>query len=88
MDRINKPNESPVRAVQDAEGRLWHVYVVVERTKWGPGADQKRSNWLCLETKGDRRYITPVPAGWKALSDDGLLDLIALSKPDLRGPLP
>jgi hypothetical protein len=86
MDRINKPNESPVREIRDAEGRTWHVYVVVERTKWGPGPDQKRSNWLCLETRGDRRFITPVPEGWKQLSDERMRDLIAVAKPDLRGP--
>lgn len=86
MARLNDPNESAVRTVLDAENRTWHVYVVVERTKWGPSPDQKRSNWLCLETRGDRRFITPVPEGWKQLSDERLRALIARAKPDLRGP--
>jgi hypothetical protein len=86
MDRINEPNETSVREVLDAENRVWHVYVVIEGTKWGPAPDQKRRNWLCLETKGDRRFITPVPEGWRQVSDERLRAMIIAAKPDLRGP--
>jgi hypothetical protein len=72
----------PVRAVQDVNGRTWHVYVVLEGTKW----DKKpRRNWLCLENGNERKYISPVPTGWEEWSDERLRIAIAQAKPDLRG---
>jgi hypothetical protein len=76
--------ETPVRTVLDAEGRTWHAYVVVARIKFDPESEKRRRNWLALETSGERRYISPVPAEWSRWSDEQLLTEIASAKQDLR----
>jgi hypothetical protein len=76
--------DTPVRSVQDAAGRTWHAYVVVARIKFDPESEKRRRNWLALETAGDRRYLSPVPAGWSGWTDEQLLTAIASAKPDLR----
>ena len=73
--------ENPVRSVQDAQGRTWFAYPVVERSKVGA---PRRASWLCLECGADRRYISPVPDDWRQWSDALLLHSISSARPDLR----
>ena len=80
-DAIAEGNEEPVRTVQDAQGRTWHVYPVIERTKVGA---PHRASWLCLESGSDRRFISPVPDDWRRWSDAALLLSIHAARPDLR----
>lgn len=74
-------SEDSARAVQDAHGLTWHVYPVMEITKVGA---PRRTSWLCLESGNDRRFIAPVPDGWRLWTDATLLHSIAVAKPDLR----
>lgn len=79
-------DDAVVRDVLDQDGRRWHVFVVLEGMRWDPEIEMRRRHWLCLETKGDRRYIAPVPTGWERWSDAELIAAIAMAKPDKRGP--
>ena len=83
---MTEPVESPVRTVADVEGHIWHVYVVVEGTKWDPEIEMRRRNWLCMESGSDRRFVSPVPDGWADWDAPSILVLISVGKPDLRGP--
>jgi len=74
-------SDDSARAVQDAHGRTWHAYPVMEVSKVGA---PRRTSWLCLESGGDRRFIVPVPEGWRLWTDSTLLHWISVAKPDLR----
>jgi hypothetical protein len=74
-------DEELVRATQDSEGRTWFAYPVIEGSKVGA---PRRASWLCLESGTDRRFITPVPDGWRQWPDATLLQAIATARPDLR----
>ncbi|MDB4887113.1 MAG: hypothetical protein JWN79_2551 [Gemmatimonadetes bacterium] len=76
-----KQDETPVRSVQDAQGRTWFAYPVIEGSKLGA---PRRASWLCLECGPDRRYISPVPEDWQKWSDATLLHSISSARPDLR----
>ncbi len=78
---VTEPYEDPVRPVVDAQGRTWYVYPVVEGMKVGA---TQRATWLCLECGDDRRFISPVPDGWRQWTDGTLLHSIYVAKPDLR----
>jgi hypothetical protein len=75
----------PVRTVVGVDGRTWHIYVVLEGMKFDPKSKHHRRNWLCLETAGERRYISPVPGGWEDWNDDQLRRAVLKSRLDLRG---
>ncbi len=75
----------PGRTVADADGRLWHVFVVEEGMRWDPEIEMRRRSWLCCDGGDDRRYISPLPPGWLEWSDAILLAAITEAKPDLRG---
>jgi hypothetical protein len=42
--------------------------------------------WLCFETKGEKRRLTPFPDGWSELSDEGLERLCATASKVEQGP--
>jgi hypothetical protein len=78
--------ERPIRLLTDTDGRIWHVYVVIEGYRWDPEIEERRRNWLCLESGRDRRFISPVPDDWQQWSEAFLLQQIRTARPDLRGP--
>lgn len=69
-----------VRTVRDEQHCVWHVYVVVEHM----ATATRRQNWLCLESKADRRFIAPIPDDWERWDDRELLRQIRHAIPDLR----
>lgn len=76
------------RNVVDSQGQRWHVYVVEEGGRWDPEIEMRRHNWLCCQSDDARRFIAPVPDGWREWSDDTLLEAIAGARHDHRaGPL-
>jgi hypothetical protein len=83
---MTEPNEDLVRVVVDTDNRTWHVYVMIEGRKWDPAINKHRRNWLCIESASERRFVSPVPAGWEEWSDTRLRTAIAAAKQDLRGP--
>lgn len=74
--------DNPVRSVQDARNRTWYVYPVIEIRKVGA---PHRTSWLCMESGSERRFIAPIPDGWRQWSTTALLHAISIAKPDLRG---
>jgi hypothetical protein len=78
--------DTEMRTVQDADNRVWHVYVVQEGMRWDPEIEMRRRNWLCCAALDERRFISPVPPNWERWSDVELLAAIAGAKADHRGP--
>lgn len=74
-------DDQPVRAVEDARGVTWFVYPVIESSKIGA---PQRTSWLCLESGKDRRFIAPIPDGWRQWPEAVLLKAIGAARPDLR----
>jgi hypothetical protein len=81
-----RTSNEPVQWFRDLKDRVWHVYVVVEGTKFGAVHDRHRHDWLCLESDGERRFITPVPDGWQRWSDMEFRTALNSARLDLRGP--
>ena len=80
-EAVRETSDGSTRAVQDTHDRTWHVYPVIEVSKVGA---PRRTSWLCLDCGDDRRFIAPVPEGWRLWSDATLLHWISVAKPDLR----
>jgi hypothetical protein len=81
-----RTSNEPVQWFRDVKDRVWHVYVVVEGTEFGAVHDRHRHDWLCLESDGERRFITPVPDGWQRWSDTEFRTALNSARLDLRGP--
>lgn len=75
-----------LRVVRGVDGADWTVIPIREGWRWDPEIEMRRRDWLCCVTTGDRRYISPVPAGWEQWTDTELAAAIRRAKPDLRGP--
>jgi hypothetical protein len=75
-----------LRIVRGLDGRAWVVLLIREGMRWDPEIEMRRHDWLCCATPGDRRYITPIPAGWEQWSDVELAAAVVRARPDLRGP--
>jgi hypothetical protein len=78
--------DMPLRVVRGVDGSDWTVLPIREGWRWDPEIEMRRRDWLCCVTTGDRRYISPVPAGWEQWTDTELATAIRQAKPDLRGP--
>ena len=86
-----------VRSVLDASGVEWQVWEVRPSwagrrtpTEGMPAVDTPRpslapqleAGWLTFQSpQGDRRRIVPIPAGWEALDQPGLLRLLMRADP-------
>jgi hypothetical protein len=75
-----------LRVVRNVDGSDWTVLPIREGWRWDPEIELRRRDWLCCVTTGDRRYISPVPAGWEQWTDAELANAIRHARPDLRGP--
>jgi hypothetical protein len=75
-----------LRVVRDADGMDWTVIPIREGWRWDPEIEMRRRDWLCCVTRGDRRYISPVPPAWEQWTDTELANAIRHARPDLRGP--
>lgn len=82
-----EPMLSPRLVRAPKSGDVWLVILVQESRRWDTKVGPYRKDWLACVAAGDRRYITPVPAGWQEQSDVELLGAITRARPDLRGPL-
>jgi hypothetical protein len=78
--------DMPLRVVRGVDGSDWTVLPIREGWRWDPEIEMRRRDWLCCVTTGDRRYISPVPAGWEQWTDTELAAAIRQARPDLRGP--
>jgi hypothetical protein len=74
-----------VRFLTDADGAEWTIWEVKPRlqsasvpliTSLPPLADELRDGWLTFQSETERRRVAPVPAGWNAMSDAALLQIL------------
>lgn len=75
-----------LRVVRDGDGTDWTVLPIREGWRWDPEIEMRRRDWLCCITRTDRRYISPIPAGWEQWTDAELANAVRHARPDLRGP--
>lgn len=73
-----------MREIQDGAGTAWRVVQVDPdigggRSELLPAA--MRKGWLVFESPGERRRLSPIPAGWETLPEQGLLLLCAEAVP-------
>jgi hypothetical protein len=72
------------RRVRDGGGIMWDVYPMVESLGWNGEAAVPRGSWLCFTTKGERRYLTPLPVDWEKWTDAELQAVLISAPVDKR----
>ena len=78
----------PIKRVIDFDGRKWEVSAVIEGLGWDAELPIRRENWLRFETKGERRYVAPLPDDWASWSEDELREALVAAPLDKRGSPP
>jgi hypothetical protein len=65
----------PYRVLTDSRRVMWDVFAV------GPGffsevesqiRESFRQGWLCFDSVGEKRRLSPIPSGWRSLNDRDL----------------
>jgi hypothetical protein len=72
------------RRLRDGGGVMWDVYPMVESLGWNGEATVPRGSWLCFDTKGERRYLTPLPTDWEEWTDAELQAVLISAPVDKR----
>ena len=67
----------PLRTLTDEDGTLWSVWDVTPQIQQVVGLE---NGWLCFESKGEKRRLTPIPHGWNEMDDPGLKELLASAR--------
>lgn len=77
-----------MRTITDCSGVEWTVFEVRrpsdETSRWSYLPDEYGDGWLCFESRISKRRLTPIPAGWRELTDDALLHELRDAQPVLR----
>lgn len=76
-----------MRAITDGTGIRWTIYEVKrpsDDVRWSYLPDEYGDGWLCFESHISKRRLTPIPAGWRELTDDVLLHKLRDAQPVLR----
>jgi hypothetical protein len=64
----------------EQNGITWTVWDVtptsITRLRQIGNATAMEGGWLCFECDGEKRRLTPAPAGWEAWSDAQILDCL------------
>lgn len=66
----SEPYRGPERRVGDRRRRTPALMT--------PGLE---AGWLCFETEGAKRRLTPIPAGWEDAGDEQLHELVQRARP-------
>lgn len=63
------------REFTDGDGRAWRAWDTYPQKPQivAPGFE---NGWLSFEADGDKCRLVPIPPGWDALPDDGLIALL------------
>lgn len=73
-----------LREFEDGDGIRWRVWdvnpAIHARSKTPKRAFTVPDGWLCFESDGERRRLTPVPAGWMDADDESLVDLLDIAE--------
>ena len=74
-----------MRTITDPAGVPWTVFEVKKQgggeERWSYLPDEFGNGWLCFESNGAKRRLTPIPAQWRDFSDARLVGLLAEAKP-------
>src|SRR5205085_11183828 len=73
-----------MRTFRDAAGVEWTVFEVRrtnEESNWAYLPRGFRSGWLCFESSIGKRRLSPVPDGWRALDEEGLVRIMKRATP-------
>jgi hypothetical protein len=76
-----------MRSITDGTGIQWTVYEVrrpSDDTRWTFLPEEYGDGWLCFESHISKRRLTPIPSGWRELTDDALLHELREAQPVLR----
>src|SRR4051812_36233435 len=68
-----------MRTFRDAANIEWTVFEVrraSEESNWAYLPRGFRSGWLCFESTGGKRRLSPVPDGWKLLEPADLMAML------------
>jgi len=69
-----------MRTITDSTGTQWTVFEVKRQggvsDRWSYLPEEFGDGWLCFESDVSKRRLTPVPAGWRSLSDPELITLL------------
>jgi hypothetical protein len=68
-----------LRQFQDGKGNQWRVWDT--RPERSAVHEDLQGGWLTFEFGPHRRRLTPIPAGWDALTDDELRRLCVEARP-------
>lgn len=73
-----------MRTITDSTGVLWTVFEVRKQggtdERWSYLPDEFGNGWLCFESSGAKRRLTPIPDEWRGFSDGQLAALLAEAK--------
>ena len=65
-----------LRNFTDSQGHTWRVWNVVPQYATGHDEEQMtpglQGGWLCFENPGEKRRLSPIPAGWENAGDEAL----------------
>lgn len=76
-----------MRTITDCTGIKWMIFEVKRPTddgRWTYLPEEYGDGWLCFESHISKRRLTPIPAGWRELSDEALLHQLREAQPVLR----
>ena len=76
-----------MRSIFDNSGIQWTIFEVKRPTddaRWSYLPDEYGDGWLCFESHVSKRRLTPIPPGWRELTDDALLHKLREAQPVLR----
>jgi hypothetical protein len=81
-----------MRTFEDAAGREWTVFEVkrqsAERGGWSYVPEGYGTGWLCFESNGVKRRLSPVPTGWRSVELAELARLLDRAQPVIVKPRP
>jgi hypothetical protein len=73
-----------MRTITDSAGVQWTVFEVKKQggseERWSYLPDEFGNGWLCFESGGAKRRLTPIPTEWRDFGDAQLLNLLAEAK--------
>jgi hypothetical protein len=78
-----------MRNFTDSAGKEWMVFEVRrqgnEEENWAYLPRGFRTGWLCFESEGTKRRLSPVPDGWKSFEGRDLERMLRRASPVVRG---
>jgi hypothetical protein len=67
------------RSFTDARGIWWDVFAVYPESRPSPHSQLKgtfQQGWLCFESGGEKRRLSPIPEDWRTVSQRDLEELL------------